>query len=928
MPGKTRFFIVTIPLAIVMLLASDRPCGRAAEPAPTNSGAAAPDAADVAWPALTRQTRPWTYWWWMGSAVDRVNLTDNLEMLHSAGIGGVHVIPIYGVHGYESHFIPFLSSSWMAMLEHAAREARRLGMGLDMSTGTGWPFGGPQVTDSDAAQRVRLVTMPADPSQWQKPLDRHTLRALVAYDSNDSAHTIDVTRQVTEDGKLQWTPPPGDWRLVALLAEPTGQRVKRAAPGGDGWVVNPYSDNALRRYLEPFRKAFARAALPVGLVRAQYHDSFEYYQAGWSDDVFTCFRDARGYDLRQQLPALAGTGSSDQVRRVRTDYCESLSDLHLNFVTQWNSWAHSIGCITRDQAHGAPGNLLDLYAAADIPETEIFGNEGGNPLMSKFASSAAHVSGKPRASSETCTWLGEHFCVALADCKAPIDRLFASGINHIFYHGIAYSPRAAAWPGWLFYAATNFGPSNSFWRDFPALNLYVARCQAILQSGRPDNDVLLYWPIHDLWHHANRLVRQLTVHEPWLDRTSCGQVAKRLWERGYGFDYVSDRQLRTASFRDQRVRTIGAAYRVVVLPDVARIPVTTMAHVIQLARAGGTVIVVGRMPADVPGWGHLSARRAELGKLLQQLGAQRELTGEVAEQRVGSGRFLVGPDLQKMLALAGVARESIVDHGIVMIRRAHAEGHIYFLSNQGSTRVDQWITLGVPFESAVIMDPMSGRAGVARCQTGSAKSSRVRLQLNAGQSCVVKTFAGRQAKGPAWRYLDATGPSKEVTGEWKVEFISGGPSLPSPYKTTKLDSWTSRDDPAARRFAGTARYAIQMDLPDTHADDWLLDLGEVDASARVRINGHEAGTLFARPFQIAIGQWLHAGANRLEVEATNLSANRIADLDRRGVAWRKFYDINYVNIKYKPFDASKWPLHPAGLLGPVRLVPLVELRAR
>jgi len=63
-------------------------------------------------------------------------------------------------------------------------------------------------------------------------------------------------------------------------------------------------------------------------------------------------------------------------------------------------------------------------------------------------------------------------------------------------------------------------------------------------------------------------------------------------------------------------------------------------------------------------------------------------------------------------------------------------------------------------------------------------------------------------------------------------------------------------------------------------------------------------------------------AGRRVREVTNLAANRIRDLDRRGVPWKNFHEINFVNIDYKPFDASEWLLAPSGLLGPVRLVPL------
>lgn len=43
--------------------------------------------------------RPWTFWWWMGSAVTETELTRQLTQFAEAGLGGVHIIPIYGVKG-------------------------------------------------------------------------------------------------------------------------------------------------------------------------------------------------------------------------------------------------------------------------------------------------------------------------------------------------------------------------------------------------------------------------------------------------------------------------------------------------------------------------------------------------------------------------------------------------------------------------------------------------------------------------------------------------------------------------------------------------------------------------------------------------------------------------------------------------------------
>jgi hypothetical protein len=164
-----------------------------------------------------------------------------------------------------------------------------------------------------------------------------------------------------------------------------------------------------------------------------------------------------------------------------------------------------------------------------------------------------------------------------------------------------------------------------------------------------------------------------------------------------------------------------------------------------------------------------------------------------------------------------------------------------------------------------------------------------------------------------------------LAGPWSVRFLEGGPVLPASFVTDSPGTWTSRGDPEGDRFAGTARYALHFDAPRA-APDFLVDLGRVAESARVRLNGKELGVLIAAPFRVHTGP-LRAKNNVLEVDVTNLSANRIRDLDRRGVQWKIFHDINYVGIDYKPFDASGWQVRTSGLIGPVALTPLAPVHA-
>lgn len=893
------------------------------------------------WPEITREQRPWAYNWWLGSAVDRDNLSRELRRYSEAGLGGIHVIPIYGAKGAEARYLPYLSEAWVEMLRFAAEEGGRLGLGVDMTTGTGWCFGGPDITPELGNMGAGVIRTNI-PSGGVYSGRAGLVAAAVAVATN--GRTADLMRSTNSAGAIEFRAEGGPWDVYALLVKPTGRKVKRAAPGGDGLMINPFSPASMRAYLKGFDRRMP--ADPAPRIRAMYHDSYEYYHgakefdAGWSPEFLGAFASRRGYRFQDHLRELGGGGDAEAANRILADYRETLSDLMIEDVfPQWTRWCQRRGILTRNQAHGSPANLLDLYALADIPETEMFGRgdrdplasgfdarfgEGDRePLVSKFASSAAHVAGHRLVAAETGTWLAEHFCETLEEIKCLVDLLFVSGVNHVVYHGCCFSPDDAAWPGWLFYAATQMNPRNTIWRDAPALNAYIARCESILQSGEPDNDILLYWPIHDLWHQAAEMPGVLDpiecgVHtRDWLTDQAIGVTARRMWERGWSFDYVSDRQLAAAQARDGGIAVSGGAYGAVVVPPTTHMPIGTLRRLIELARGGATIIFEERLPMDVPGFADLERRRGELGRLLGELSIPSGGGTSVRSASVGKGRVLVG-ELEGALGAAGVGRETLADSpGVRFIRRRHAGGRYYFIANQGTVTLDKWFAPARLSAVAGLLDPMTGRVdGAAMCHRERGKAFRVRLEP--GHSIVVRTFEGADATVSApVREWFVPGPEGDaLPGPWRVEFISGGPALPAAYEAGELRSWTENGDPETPRFAGTAIYRTRFDAPGD--GPWVLDLGSVRHSARIRVNGREAGVLFMAPYRVTLDALRHRD-NLLEVEVTNLAANRIRDMDRRKIPWRVFHDANLVSIRYKPFDASGWPVRESGLLGPVRL---------
>jgi len=869
-----------------------------------------------AWPPIAAQQKPWAFNWWMGSAVDKTNLTHELERYAAAGLGGIHIIPIYGAKGYEDKYINYLSPQWMEMMGWAVSEARRLGMDVDMTTGSGWCFGGPQVTDDEANASVVVKTYEVKAGEkLSQTFSRETTQALVAYGQDGKVN--ELTDKIAADGSVDFSPASGTWTVYAISQKPSGQKVKRAGPGGEGWMLNLFYPHAMEDFLKPYTAAFAAYNGPK--PRAQYHDSYE-YRSDWSPVFFAEFEKRRGYRLQTELPALFSKNPDEHAARVLCDYRQTVSEIMAEeTLPMWVKWSHDHGFITRDQAHGSPGNWLDLYATADIPETEMFHSDRSK-LISKFASSAAHVMGKPLVSSETGTWLEEHFTEKLSDVKYLFDDMFLSGINHMFYHGCCYSPDEAGWPGWHFYASTEMNPRNSIWRDADAVNAYAARCQAILQSGQPDNDILLYWPVEDFWMQpGDKLLPQLTVHaRDWFEGQPIGSVAKRLWDNGESFDYVSDAQLNTAKVTGGgEVLMPGGKYQYIVVPECKYIPLETFKQLMALAKKGAMVFFEKDLPVSISGAGDVMRKEMEFNRLKSEL-SFREINnsaGLLKQANFGKGKV----ECENLLPLHG--GDFTADSGLSFIRRSFEDGWNYFIANRNETNVDRWVSIdrmgwtssGLK-ELVLILDPMTGNYGIA----AENDLGQIRLQLAAGETRIVRIFRHGKNIAPAWNYWQSNGQPVEIAGQWNVKFTEGGPVLPADFQTTKLASWTTFPDTNAQAFAGAAKYETTFNAPNAAGKNFEINLGDVEQSARVWVNGKDYGKLITPPFRVVVDHLKPTG-NVLDVEVTSVAANRIRDLDRRGVKWKTFRDINIVDINYKPFDASNWPLTDCGLLGPVTL---------
>jgi hypothetical protein len=643
--------------------------------------------------------------------------------------------------------------------------------------------------------------------------------------------------------------------------------------------VDHFDKQAVAHYLKHIEEAFERTKTPY--PHTFFNDSYEVEAATWTPTLLEEFEKRRGYKLEEQLPQLL---RGEPV--ILSDYRETLGDLLLeNFTQQWTAWAHSHGAITRNQAHGSPANLIDCYAAVDIPEIEGFGlsefgikglrkdpgktrKNDSDFSMLKYAPSAAHICGKPFTSSETFTWLTEHFRTSLSQLKPDIDLMFCAGVNHMFFHGTCYSPKNDPWPGWKFYASIDMSPTNSIWRDAPYFMQYVERCQSFLQWGQPDNDFLVYLPVRDMWKkQPEKLLMQFSIHAMGKLAPEFIQSILDIERAGFDCDYISERLLMNVSYKDGLLITKGGTrYKGLVIPGSGEMPENVKAH-IEALKAQGAQIIYGSRAVDL------------------QAAAK--------------------PEPMK------------TECGLKAIRRRNNTGYHYFIANLSPNDIDDCLPLAVSFKDATWFNPLNGDIIPA-----SITNDSVDIHLRSGESMILQTYDNslevpKMTNIPKIAYT----ASIPLTSPWTLSFTEESPKVKKTFSLDTLKSWETLDDDSAKVTMGTGIYTTHIKLSKVDAQkQWQIDLGDVRESARVYINGQFIGCAWCVPFILDCKNTLKRGNNEIRIEVTNLPANRVAYLDRQGVKWRKMEEINVVDINYKRTTYENWDPVPSGLNSQVRLI--------
>ena len=894
--------------------------------------------------------KPMVRWWWFGPAVTKPEILRELQQMKADGIGGAELAFVYAEQlddpAQNIKNLPFLSPEHLDAVTYAQAEGRKLGLRIDVTLCSGWPYGGPATPLAEAVGRLRVAETPiaANTSAISAPTLQEgeiLISAVLAKPSSTPAPAAPTrgrgaSRPATFDptsaqpltfinGTATITRTSAPSVAVFFIQSHTKQAVKRAAVGAEGFVLDPFSKQAVATHLkavgEPLVKAFG-ATPPYAI----FSDSLEAYGADWTPTLPAEFKKRRGYDLLPHLPELVAGGSlaADQVRH---DYGKTLTELvNESYLVQINDWANAHHTKFRSQTYGEPA--VDFSSQNLVALAEGEGPQWRAWSTLRWATSANHVFGHTVTSGETFTWLHSPvFRATPLDMKAEADIDFLMGENQLIFHGWPYSPPQAFYPGWSLYAAASFNDNNPWHPVMPQVTRYIARLSYLMRQGEPANQVAILLPTDDVW--ATFSPTHTTVTGALQPRIS--PLMAPILTAGYNIDYIDAKAIDTVGL---------GTHQILVLPPTDRIPVATLRTLDTWARAGGHIIALGHVPTMDPE-----------GKTPPEI---KQLTASFAvipdESTLGQALHNAAPP---DFALTG---DDTARTQLGFIRRKLPTGDIYFVANTSPNPINATAAFATSFKNAVAVDPDNATVWAA-----SATGQPIHLAPYESRIFFFSAspvHPGTGAPHLASEMWDSTkfpkaAPLADLSADWKVNFVSGNKIVTEP----TLTDWTA--DPATKDYSGEAIYSRDFTLATKPATSVFLQIDggkalpgapnspaehdtppvlgpdglpnpavtrtgpgmhayfdpPVREAALVTINGEPAGALWHPPYRLDVSRYLKPGQNHIEIRVYNTALNHWAALPPHDFAplIAKYGD------KFQMQDLNEVKPIPSGILGTVHL---------
>jgi len=671
--------------------------------------------------------------------------------------------------------------------------------------------------------------------------------------------------------------------------------------------------------------------------------------------------------------------------QVRCEFYDLWTDLyHEAYWEQINAWCEQHRLIHTghvggedslpDHARHGFGHFFKTAGALHAPGVDVIWRqlhwEQENTDFPQLAASAAHQRpGQGGAPDE----------------DSPFDNLVVTETNGVYGLGLTYEqmrwlvdyqclrginmicPMSYSYDtsgGLLYRTMDHIGPGNPLWPHYGGFADYVGRLCAMLRSGVALADVAVYYPIEGAWADAGGEQAQ----EVWR---SLQAITRALHQEQVAFDFLDAYRIRRASVSQGALETPGQFYGTVVVPATTVLPADVASQLLELYRSGGRVVFVGEPPSvssTLVDGDKLTAVMGELALHSVAMDLERESHELGGDTRSGideaarwdglasgfgipRGRAHFAADVMQEQAVLTVPEAEIIRLArLLALRAGHyglqlaeerprlrlavremADVQVGFLMNEDAGDVE--------FELEVVKDrpslleqwdPSTGGIRLLAAHTEVSEITRVRLQLRAGESCLLvlspidELDEGAQVGEPERHnmheqtVIDSLDQPTKVTVE-AIYRIEGGdvevlePEVEAPQPPAQLGPW---EDLGLDSFSGTVGYEFSFAVAADYLEQPVfLDLGEVCYSAWVYLNGEQLPPLLWRPHVIEVSRFLRGGDNHLRVVVTNTLANQACS----EAVVEQAKQAGWLNTYYdRALPMMRQSLR-SGLIGPVKL---------
>jgi len=909
---------------------------------------------------------PFTRWWWPGNDVSQKELVREINLFADNNVGGVEiqafalVMPAKG-KGRGARIMTYDTPSYYENLARVMQEASKRGMIVDMTNGSGWPAGGPHISEEENNLTLEygMVDIPVfNISSIKVPRanrgDRPNakLEALLAVkllrDTSsvnktfvlDPESVVNITSCVN-DTTFRYTPLGEGWKAIAFWSVASMEKPMLIAKRNAGFVVDHFDSTAVKKNLEHyFGKRTGLAPYFGKPLRAVFDDSYEFKaDRHFSDDFISTFKENRGYDVTLYMPANFWYGYNNMYYRIqnpdqkpeftfgkdldwrlRYDYDLTLSELiGKQFLKAAGNWTESRGLLHRTQPYGPNIDIMATAGLADIPECETMqfnkASEGGFKLIT----SGAHLYNRPLISCESAVYINRGYMTTPQKLKLTLDKIFSCGVNHVIWHGSAYRYFPGAYPeeGWYPFMnayvpinfSTDLNESNPYWKYIKDINTYAQRSQYVLRCGKPQADVLIYYPFLNYSEHAynpneiflNGYIKEVepplaaenstssyshNIDTQWLDKI--WTLIDELNAGGITWDWVNDASIQEMKLtHDKQLNVRGNDYQSLILFDLPYIQLESAKQLKKLAGNGANILMLGELVKTQPSFNNYLKND--------------ELTSQIIEEAVQASSVKHFKEVSEIsdwcsTIILPIANASKYDF-IRQIRRVMDDGSIaQFLWNKSEEWQTVRLTLDKKFKYANWMNAEDGSV-----QKASVRKNTVEYLLPP-LSTVFIYVSDKPLSPEKFSSQNGFEPSKAIeltdVNKWNLK------SDTIEINHTTLFDWKTNEKMKYVMKEGiyTSEFTIGKIERKTK---YFVDLGKTYFSADLEINDKQVGSRIYTPFNFDITDYLETGKNVIKVTVTPTLLNGNIGRGNAGVR------------EYKNYMGGE--LMSQGLIGPVKI---------